>query len=386
MFIDRARIHVRGGDGGNGVMAFRREKFVPRGGPSGGDGGRGGSIFIESTEGLNTLLHFRYNPEHTAGRGRHGEGSRRHGANGDDITLYVPVGTLVIDEETGELVADMVAAGMRTTIAAGGRGGRGNAQFATPTNRAPRRHEDGKPGQERRFVLELKLIADVGLVGLPNAGKSTFISRISAARPKIADYPFTTLEPHLGVVDLGQYQTFVVADIPGLIEGAHTGAGLGDRFLRHIERTSLLLHLVDVSTFVADAVTDYLTVAGELVAYSEEIAMKQKIVVATKLDAMDEPDQLEALSKFCADRGLEFYSISAATGHGIPELLFAVKRHLDQIKEAAKQAELEIAALAASPPIHVLPMGSPDLIRELELTELTKKEEEEEEEASGVEA
>lgn len=366
MFIDRARIHVRGGDGGNGVMAFRREKFVPRGGPSGGDGGRGGSIYLESTEGLNTLLHFRYNPEHTAGRGRHGEGSRRHGANGNDITLYVPVGTLVLDEETNELIADMVTAGMRVMIAAGGRGGRGNAQFATPTNRAPRRHEDGKPGEERRFVLELKLIADVGLVGLPNAGKSTFISRISAARPKIADYPFTTLEPHLGVVDLGQYQTFVVADIPGLIEGAHTGAGLGDRFLRHIERTSLLLHLVDVSAFVGDAVTDYLTVAGELVAYSEEIAVKQKIVVATKLDAMDESDQLDALTSFCADRGLEFYAISAATGQGIPELLFAVKRHLDQIKEAAKQAEIEVKRLSTEPLAHVLPV--------------------EEEETAGVEA
>lgn len=338
MFIDRARIHIRGGDGGNGITAFRREKFVPRGGPSGGDGGRGGSVYLEATEGLNTLLHFRYNPEHKAGRGRHGEGSRRHGANGDDITLFVPVGTLIMDEESGEVIGDLVEPRQRLLIAAGGIGGRGNAQFATPTNRAPRRHEEGKPGQERFLVLELKLIADVGLVGLPNAGKSTFISRISAARPKIANYPFTTLEPHLGVVDLGEYQTFVVADIPGLIEGAHTGAGLGDRFLRHIERTKILLHLVDVSTFVEDAVADFQTVTAELTAYSEEIAGKPRIVVATKLDAMDDPGQLEALSSFCAAHSLEFYAVSAATGEGVQDLLYAVRRHLDRLREAERAA------------------------------------------------
>src|SRR5262245_12548573 len=210
MFIDRAKIHVRGGDGGNGVTAFRREKFVPRGGPSGGDGGRGGSVYIESTESLNTLLHFRYTPEHVAGRGRHGEGSNRHGRDAEDIVLKVPVGTVVIDEMTGETIHDFTRAGEKVLIAAGGRGGRGNAQFATSTNRAPRHHEEGRPGEERWLVLELKLIADVGLVGLPNAGKSTLISRISAARPKIADYPFTTLEPHLGVVDLGDHKTLVV--------------------------------------------------------------------------------------------------------------------------------------------------------------------------------
>ncbi len=338
MFIDRARIHVRGGDGGNGITAFRREKFVPRGGPSGGDGGWGGSVYLEATEGLNTLLHFRYNPEHKAGRGRHGEGSKRHGANGGDINLLVPVGTMVLDEETGELVGDLVEPGQRILIAAGGIGGRGNAQFATPTNRAPRRHEEGKPGVERFIILELKLIADVGLVGLPNAGKSTFISRISAARPKIANYPFTTLEPHLGVVDLGEYQTFVVADIPGLIEGAHAGAGLGDRFLRHIERTKLLLHLVDVSTFVEDAVADYQKISAELTAYSDEIASKPRLVVATKLDAMDDPAQLDALSGFCADHALQFFSISAATGEGVQDLLYAVRRHLDQMRESERQA------------------------------------------------
>src|SRR5215510_11030889 len=307
MFIDRAKIRVRGGDGGNGVTAFRREKFVPRGGPSGGDGGGGGSVLMESTEGLNTLLHFRFKPEHIAGRGRHGEGAKRHGADGEDLILKVPVGTLVIDESTGEKIFDFTRAGERVLIAAGGRGGRGNAQFATATNRAPRYHEEGKSGQERRLVLELKLIADVGLVGLPNAGKSTLISRISAARPKIADYPFTTLEPHLGVVDLGDFKTLVVADIPGLIEGAHTGAGLGDRFLRHIERTKLLLHLIDLSDPSQDPITAYKTVKRELEAYRNDMAEKPKIVVGTKVDALLDTNQLLEFKKFCQEQMLEFY-------------------------------------------------------------------------------
>ena len=349
MLIDRARIHVRGGNGGNGVTAFRREKFVPRGGPSGGDGGRGGSVYLESTEGLNTLLKFRYNPEHRAERGGHGEGSRRHGANGADNTILVPVGTLVLDELTGEVIGDLVRPGERVLVAAGGIGGRGNAQFATPTNRAPRRHEEGKPGEERSLLLELKLIADVGLVGLPNAGKSTFISTISAARPKIADYPFTTLEPNLGVVDLGDYQTFVVADIPGLIAGAHTGAGLGDRFLRHIERTRLLLHLVDVSALVSDAVGDYLTVTKELSAYGEELSSKPLIVVATKQDAIDSPVELEKLAAFCARKGLEFYAISAATGLGIRDLLFAIRGRLEKMR-IAERAEND----GAEPPTSTL--------------------------------
>src|SRR5512145_3031666 len=248
MFIDCAKIHVKGGDGGNGVTAFRREKFVARGGPSGGDGGDGGSIYIESTEGVNTLLHFRYNPEHRAGRGRHGEGSKRHGARGEDITLQAPVGTVVIDETTGEIIHDFTRAGEKIIVAQGGRGGRGNAQFASPVNRAPRHHEEGRPGRERWLTLELKLIADVGLVGLPNAGKSTLISRISAARPKIADYPFTTLEPNLGIVKYKDYQSFVVADIPGLIEGAHHGKGLGHKFLKHIERTKIILFLIEATS------------------------------------------------------------------------------------------------------------------------------------------
>ena len=352
MFIDRARIYVRGGDGGNGVTAFRREKFVPRGGPSGGDGGRGGSIYLEATEGLNTLLHFRYNPEHIADRGRHGEGSKRHGANGRDLTLLAPVGTVVRDEETDELVGDLTAAGQRILLASGGRGGRGNAQFATSTNRAPRYHEEGKPGLERRLVLELKLIADVGLVGLPNAGKSTLISRISAARPKIADYPFTTLEPHLGVVDLGDFQTFVVADIPGLIEGAHTGAGLGDRFLRHIERTKLLLHLVDVSGMARDPIDDYRIVTRELVAYRQEIAAKPKIVVATKLDSLEDPARLDELTRYCEQESLEFHAISAATGQGLQELLFAVKTRLDLIRQAEKR-EMESLSPEDRRPVEV---------------------------------
>lgn len=347
MFIDRARIQVRGGDGGNGVTAFRREKFVPRGGPSGGDGGRGGSVYIEATEGLNTLLHFRYNPEHQAGRGRHGEGARRHGQDGEDVVLQVPVGTVVTDEETGEVMHDFTHAGERILVAAGGRGGRGNAQFATPTNRAPRHHEMGRAGQERWLVLELKLIADVGLVGLPNAGKSTLISRISAARPKIANYPFTTLEPHLGVVDLGDFKTFVVADIPGLIEGAHVGAGLGDRFLRHVERTKLLLHLVDVSGAAKDPVEDYRTVTQELEAYSAAVAAKPKIVVATKIDALDEPERLKELEGFCAGRGLEFQAISAASGAGLPELLRAVERRLGEIHPPGQQ----VSDLSAESPL-----------------------------------
>jgi GTPase len=302
---------------------------------------------MESTEGLNTLLHFRYNPEHRAGRGRHGEGGKRHGARGEDITLQTPVGTVVIDEMTGEIIHDFTRAGEKFLVALGGRGGRGNAQFASPVNRAPRHHEEGRPGQERTLILELKLIADVGLVGLPNAGKSTLISRISAARPKIADYPFTTLEPNLGVVDLGDFKTFVVADIPGLIDGAHAGAGLGDRFLRHVERTKVLLHLVDVSDLAQNPVADFETVARELEAYSPEVAAKPKIVVATKIDAASadrrrqdfedganrQTTLVEEFEEFCKRHGLEFHAISAATGQGLKELLRAVWRRLDELKQ-----------------------------------------------------
>jgi GTP-binding protein len=338
MLIDRARIYVKGGDGGNGIMAFRREKFVPRGGPSGGDGGNGGSVLLEATESLNTLLHLRYKPETKAERGRHGEGSNRHGQNGADAVIQVPVGTVVTDELTAEVLHDFTTAGDRFVVARGGRGGKGNAQFATPTNRAPRHHEPGQPGQERNLILELKLIADVGLVGLPNAGKSTLISVISAARPKIADYPFTTLEPHLGVVDLGDFKTCVVADIPGLIAGAHEGAGLGDRFLRHIERTKLLVHVVDLSSPAQDPIEAYRTIRRELAAYSSVVADKPEIVVANKIDALDDPARLEEFERFCASYGREFYALSAATGIGIKELLYALRRKLDQLFACAPAA------------------------------------------------
>jgi len=332
LFIDRVKIRVKGGGGGNGVTAFRREKFVPRGGPSGGDGGRGGDVWLVADESLNTLLHLRYNPEHLAERGRHGEGSNRHGRDGREEIVGVPVGTQVFDAETGELLHDFTQDGEKWLAAKGGRGGFGNSHFATSTNRAPRYHQQGGEGEEHMLQLELKLLADVGLVGFPNAGKSTLISTISAAKPKIADYPFTTLEPHLGVVDMGEFRTFVVADIPGLIEGAHKGAGLGDRFLRHIERTKLLLHLVDVSSArERDVIEDYETINRELAAYDEKLARRPQIVVATKLDALDEPERLERLKERSRTDGRPFYAISSATGEGVRELVSAVARMLDEI-------------------------------------------------------
>ena len=332
MFIDRVKIRVRAGRGGNGVTAFRREKFVPRGGPSGGDGGRGGDVWLEATNSLNTLLHLRYNPEHAAERGGHGEGSNRSGREGEGVVVPVPVGTQVFDAETGDLYVDFTEEGQRWLAAKGGRGGFGNAHFATSTNRAPRYHQEGAAGEEHEFQLELKLLADLGLVGFPNAGKSTLISTISAAKPKIADYPFTTLEPHLGVVDLGEFRTFVVADIPGLIEGAHRGAGLGDRFLRHVERTKLLLHMVDVSSASGrDPVADYETINRELAAYDERLAERPQIVVATKTDALDEPERLERLRERAAADEREFHAISSATRSGVRELIHAVARRLEEV-------------------------------------------------------
>src|SRR5687767_4394036 len=325
MFIDRAKIRVKGGKGGSGVTAFRREKFVPRGEPSGGDGGRGGDVWIVADSSLNTLLHLRYNPEHIAERGRHGEGSNCSGREGEDLTVRVPVGTQIFDSATGELLQDLAVDGFRWLAAKGGRGGFGNSHFATSTNRAPRYHQSGSEGEELELQLELKLLADVGLVGFPNAGKSTLISTVSAAKPKIADYPFTTLEPHLGVVDLGDFRTFVMADIPGLIEGAHEGAGLGDRFLRHIERTKLLLHLIDVSSFSGrEPVEDYLTVNRELEAYDPQLAERAQFVVATKIDALDDPSRLERLRERAAQDGRPFFAISAVAGTGVRELLRAV--------------------------------------------------------------
>src|SRR5688500_5611716 len=329
MFIDRAKIHVQGGDGGNGVTAFRREKFVPRGGPSGGDGGRGGDVILVADASLNTLLHLRYNPRHIAQRGLHGEGSNRSGHNGADLIVKVPVGTQIFDAATGDLLHDLSHDADRWLAARGGRGGFGNAHFATSTNRAPRYHQSGGKGEELDLQLELKLLADVGLVGFPNAGKSTFISTVSAARPKIADYPFTTLEPHLGVVDLGDFRTFVIADIPGLIEGAHAGAGLGDRFLRHIERTKLLLHLVDVSSVSGrDAVSDYEVINRELAAYDEQLGERAQFVVATKIDALDDPSRLERLRERAGEDSRPFFAISAVAGTGVGELLTAIESNL----------------------------------------------------------
>jgi GTP-binding protein len=337
MFIDRVKIHVKAGDGGNGVTAFRREKFVPRGGPSGGDGGVGGSVWMEADESFNTLLHLRYNPEHKAERGRHGEGSNRHGKDGEDTTIKVPVGTQLFDAETNELLFDFTEPGQRYLAARGGKGGWGNSHFATPTRRAPKFHYTGRPGEERELQLELKLIADVGLVGFPNAGKSTLISVISAAKPKIADYPFTTLEPNLGVVDLGDYRTFVVADIPGLIEGASQGAGLGDRFLRHVERTKIILHLVDVSSLSGrDPVEDYRIINRELANYNQELAERPQIVVATKIDALDEPERLEALRQVAVADDKEFFAISSVTNTGVRELVNAVSERLSTEKQRAE--------------------------------------------------
>jgi GTP-binding protein len=324
-------------------MAFRREKFVPRGGPSGGDGGRGGDIIMESSERHNTLVHFRFNPEYKAQRGRHGEGSNCTGKEGQDILLKVPVGTIVYDDETGEKVHDFSQPDERVIIARGGRGGRGNAQFATSTHQAPREFEMGRDGEERKFRLELKLLADVGLVGYPNVGKSTLISRISAARPKIADYPFTTLQPNLGVVAVGELaeeQSFVVADIPGLIEGAHSGSGLGMQFLRHIERTRLLVHMIDVSDASGrpNPVKDFEVITGELASFGAGLEKKPTIVVASKIDAANK-DKLAKLKQFCKKKGLEFLPISAVTGKGIEELKYAI---------AAKVAEARALPLEAA--------------------------------------
>jgi GTP-binding protein len=347
LFIDEAKIFVKAGNGGNGCVAFRREKYVPRGGPSGGDGGHGGSIYVEANPNDNTLLRYRYNREFKAERGRHGEGSNCTGHSGEDMILKVPVGTLVLDGDSGETIADLATPGQRVLVAHGGRGGRGNQHFAKPWHQAPREHEDGQAGEERNLRFELKLLADVGLVGFPNAGKSTLISVISAARPKIANYPFTTLEPNLGVVnadggtgghgtELGR--TFVVADLPGLIEGAHEGAGLGIRFLRHVERTRLLVHLIDTSDANDDdPVHSFEIISGELRAFSDSLAEKPVIVVATKLDATTDRARLGALRDFCKQRGLEFHAISSASGEGVRELVRAIADALDKIPRVAPE-------------------------------------------------
>ena len=361
MFVDEAKIDVKAGNGGNGCVAFRREKYVPRGGPSGGDGGNGGSVYLEANPNDNTLLRYRYNREFKADRGRHGEGSNCTGHSGEALILQVPVGTLAFDDQSGETIADLATPGQRVLVAHGGRGGRGNQHFAKPWHQAPREHEDGFPGEERHLRLELKLLADVGLVGLPNAGKSTLISVISAARPKIANYPFTTLEPNLGVVnadggtgkegrEIGR--TFVVADLPGLIEGAHLGAGLGIRFLRHVERTRLLLHLVDTSDATADdPVHSFEIIKGELAAFSESLTQKPMIVVATKLDATTDRTRLEALRAYCREHRLEFQSISAVAGEGVKELVRSIADALDKIPRASLERASAEQTLSATVPV-----------------------------------
>jgi GTPase len=324
MLVDEVRITIKAGDGGNGCLAFRREKFVPRGGPSGGDGGSGGDIVMVATNHRNTLLHFRFNPEYTAERGRHGEGSNRTGHEGEGLTVQVPVGTTVLDDETGEQLFDFTEDGQTWLAAKGGRGGRGNARFATATHQTPTEHEDGKPGEFKKLQLKLKLLADVGLVGYPNAGKSTLISRISAARPKIADYPFTTLEPNLGVVQLPDLRSFVVADIPGIIEGAHEGRGLGIQFLKHIERTKVLVHLVDMSETGRDPIHDFETLMVELESFDESLAKRPMLLAASKIDVMQDPGKLAELRELAKARALPFFEISSVTGQGIEALKFAL--------------------------------------------------------------
>lgn len=320
-------------------MAFRREKFVPRGGPSGGDGGRGGDVIMEASQRHNTLMYFRYNPEHKGQRGEHGMGSNCSGREGRDVVLKVPVGTQLYDAETGELVHEFLHPDERVVIAKAGRGGRGNQHFATPTHQAPREYELGKRGEERAYRLELKVLADVGLVGYPNVGKSTLISRISAAKPKIADYPFTTLQPSLGVVSIGEApyeESYVVADIPGLIEGAHAGAGLGVQFLRHIERTRLLAHLVDVSDADgrADPVEDFKVIMGELESFGHGLVEKPMIVIASKADVAN-PEKLKKLRTMAKRKKLELYEISAVTGLGIEKLKYAIGERVRELRERA---------------------------------------------------
>ena len=363
MFIDEAKIRVKAGDGGNGCMAFRREKFVPRGGPSGGDGGHGGDVLMSSSLSHNTLIHFRFNPEHKAQRGGHGLGSNMSGAAGEHLTLEVPLGTLLYDDATGELVHDFSRPNETIVIARGGRGGRGNQHFASSTHQAPREHELGRAGEERSYRLELRLLADAGLVGYPNVGKSTLISRLSSARPKIANYPFTTLQPNLGVVQVGEFphiQSFTVADLPGLIEGAHLGAGLGIQFLKHIERTSVIVHLVDVSdsssagggsaaasgTDRPDPVADFKVITSELATFDPALAAKPTILVAAKIDVAN-PAKLKRLAAYAKRRKLPFYAISAVTGEGIEPLKYAIS----EMVAAHRPAPIDLGEPNSSTPV-----------------------------------
>ena len=329
MFVDEIDVFVKGGDGGAGCVSFRREKFVPRGGPDGGDGGDGGSVILEADPSITTLLDFHYQRHYTAERGQHGQGANKQGRSGSDTILRVPLGTVVSDRDAAMPLGDLTERGQRLTVAHGARGGRGNARFTTSTNRAPRRADLGRSGEERWIHLELKLLADVGVVGFPNAGKSTLVSRLSAAKPKIADYPFTTLAPSLGIVRAGDDRSFVIADLPGLIPGAASGKGLGHRFLRHTERTRLLVHLIDLDPSTGrDPLADYQAIQDELSAYSEELAARPQIVAVNKVELPGTTETRVAVERFCAERGLPFHAISAVTGEGLPALIHDMARRL----------------------------------------------------------
>jgi len=352
-FIDEATIEAIAGDGGNGVASFRREKYVPRGGPDGGDGGRGGSIYAEADRNINTLVDYRYARIHRAQRGENGHGADRYGRGGEDVVLRMPVGTTIADADSGEFIADLDHDGARALVAKGGRGGLGNLHFKSSTNRAPRQATPGEKGEARRLRLELKVLADVGLLGLPNAGKSTLIRAISAARPKVADYPFTTLAPQLGVVRTSEARSFVVADIPGLIEGAAEGAGLGHRFLRHLARTRLLLHVVDIAPHDPDAdpVRDARAIVQELVNYDAELAAKPRWLVLNKIDLVPEDERVARCAAFVADLGWDgpMFAISAIDGAGCRELTFAVQDWLDAHPPAPPEARSEHAVEVVTP-------------------------------------
>lgn len=337
-FVDYVTVFVKAGDGGKGCVSFRREKYVPRGGPNGGDGGRGGHIIFRATDELNTLIDLRYHREYRARRGQHGMGKKMHGKDGVDLIIPVPVGTIIRDADTKAVIIDLDQNRMEAVVAKGGRGGLGNAHFATPVRQAPRFAQPGEEGEEKRLVVELKLFADIGLMGLPNAGKSTLLSVITSARPKIAEYPFTTLAPVLGVVKMSDYRSFVVADIPGLIEGAHKGVGLGFQFLRHIERTALLLHLVDVSEAAqGDPVENFNTILRELELYNRALLDKTQAVAGTKTDIAGNGEKLGKLERHCKDHGIDFFPVSAATGEGINQLISYLAQKLDDIRAQKKR-------------------------------------------------
>jgi len=368
LFYDEAKIYVKGGDGGNGVVAFRREKYVPMGGPSGGDGGHGGNVILQADAGLRTLVDFRYRTHYRAERGQHGQGKNRHGRNAADLILRVPVGVVARDAAAGQVIADLVTGGQEVIVAAGGRGGRGNARFVTKNNKAPGFAEKGEPGEERWLILELKLLADVGLIGMPNAGKSTLLSRISAAQPKIAAYPFTTITPNLGVVGVGEENSFVVADIPGLIAGAHQGAGLGLKFLRHIERTRILVHVLDVSLPEEEVLSSWQTVMDELSHYNPELARRPQVIAANKIDIPGGDTKVTMLKEHFGKLHPVF-PISAATGAGIEALLYHLASILSDLPQAAPLIEPEEEKVTAFTPgeLRIEREGSVFIVKSLEV-------------------